>query len=161
VNKKLSCRRETVRCFMSLKIWLSHSSAVGFSVYSIVNRRTGKRIVFIVPFAKCLISEKTRRTDGHRMTAYTACIALRGKNLHFYVTWPSFCVCPGDAPMAITQNVAWMKRQFSACQTPRSMYLSVFNSFKVIRCLSQCVSPKIAIFTTFWFPLGTPLRQSH
>jgi len=26
------------------------------------------------------------------------------------------------------------------------MYLSVFNSFRVIRCLSQCVGPKIAIF---------------
>ena len=33
------------------------------------------------------------------------------------------------------------------------MYLSVFNNFRVIRCLSQCVSPKIAIFTTFLFPL--------
>ena len=77
------------------------------------------------------------------------------KNRHFYVPRPSFFVCPGDAPVVITQNVAWMKRQFSACQTPRSMYLSMFNSFRVIRCLSQCVSPKIAIFTTFWFPLGT------
>ena len=48
-----------------------------------------------------------------------------------------------------------------ACQTPRSMYLSIFNSFRVIRCLSQCVSPKIAIFTTFLFPLGTPLPQSR
>jgi len=65
-------------------------------------------------------------------------------------------VFPGDAPAAITQYVAWMKRQFNACQTPRSMYLSVVNSFRVIRCLSQSVSPKIAIFTTFWFPLGTP-----
>ena len=27
--------------------------------------------------------------------------------------------------------------------------------------LSQCVSPKIAIFTTFLFPLGTPLGQSR
>ena len=35
------------------------------------------------------------------------------------------------APVAITQNVAWMKRQFNACQTPRSMYLSIFNSFRV------------------------------
>jgi len=127
------------------------------------------------------------------------------KNRHFYVPRPSFFVCPGDAPAAITQNVAWMKRQFSACQTPRSMYpsifnsfsvirtanakkspfsrtaahifvspgdapaiitqyvawmerqfnacqtprsmyLSIFNSFRIIRCLSQCVSPKIAIF---------------
>ena len=61
----------------------------------------------------------------------------------------------------ITQHVACTERQFNACQTPRSMYLSIFNSFRVIRCLSQCVSPKIAIFTTFLFPLGTPLGQSR
>ena len=72
-------------------------------------------------------------------------------------------VSPGDAPVTITQYVAWMERQFNACQTPRNMYLSIFNSFRVIRCLIQCVglSPKIAIFTTFWFPLGTPLGQSR
>ena len=64
-------------------------------------------------------------------------------------------VSPGDAPATMTQNVASMERQFNACQTPRSMYLYIFNSFRVIRCLSQCVSPKIAIFTTFLFPLGT------
>ena len=66
-------------------------------------------------------------------------------------------VSPGDAPATITQYVAWMERQFNACQSPRSMYLSIFNSFRVIRCLSQCVSPKIAIFTKFLFPLGMPL----
>ena len=44
---------------------------------------------------------------------------------------------------------------------PSSMYLSIFNSFRVIRCLRLCVSPKIAIFTTFLFPLGTPLGQSR
>jgi len=27
-NKKLSCRREIARCFMSLKIWLSHSRSL-------------------------------------------------------------------------------------------------------------------------------------
>jgi len=70
-------------------------------------------------------------------------------------------VSPGDAPATITQYVAWMERQFNACQTPRSMYLSIFNSFRVIRCLNQCVSPKIAMFTTFLFPLGTPLGQSR
>ena len=48
------------------------------------------------------------------------------------------------------------KKKFNACQTPRSMYLSIFNSFRVIRYLSQYVSPKIAIFTTFLFPLGRP-----
>ena len=65
-------------------------------------------------------------------------------------------VSPGDAPAIITQYVAWMERQFSARQTHRSMYLSIFNSFRVIRRLSQCVSPKIAIFITFWFHLGRP-----
>jgi len=70
-------------------------------------------------------------------------------------------VSPGDAPATITQYVAWMERQFNACQMPRSMYVSIFNSFRVIRCLSQCVSPKIAIFTTFLFPLGMPLGQSR
>jgi len=70
-------------------------------------------------------------------------------------------VSPGDAPATITQCVAWMERQFNACQTPRRMYLSIFNSFRVIRCLSQCVSPKNAIFTTFLFLMGTPLWQSR
>ena len=49
---------------------------------------------------------------------------------------------------------AWVERQFNACQTPRGMYLSIFNTFRVIRCLSQCVSPKISIFTTFLFSPG-------
>ena len=31
-------------------------------------------------------------------------------------------VSPGDAPAINTQYVAWMERQFNACQTPRSMY---------------------------------------
>jgi len=78
------------------------------------------------------------------------------KNRHFHVPQPTFFVSPGDAPAIITQYVAWMERQFNACQTPRSMYLSIFNSFRVIRWLSQCVSPKIAIFTTFLFSLGRP-----
>ena len=39
-------------------------------------------------------------------------------------------------PVGITQNVAWMKRQFRACQTHRSMYPSIFNSFPVIQTAS-------------------------
>jgi len=54
-------------------------------------------------------------------------------------------ISPADAPAIITQYVAWMERKFNACQTPRSMYLFIFNSFRVIRFLSQCVSPKIVI----------------
>jgi len=94
-------------------------SAVGFSVYSTVDRRTGKRIALIVSFAKCLISvKKTRWTDGHRMTAYTACIASRDKNRHFYVPRPSFFVCHGDAPGAITQNVCMNEKTIPCLPNP-------------------------------------------
>jgi len=63
-------------------------------------------------------------------------------------------VSQGDAPATMTKNVAWMERQFNACRTPCSMYLSIFDSFRVIRCLSQCLSPKIAIFATFFVSPG-------
>jgi len=86
---------------------------------------------------------QTSSAKNHRLTA-----------AHIFVS-------PGDAPQIITQYVAWMEIQFNACQTPRSMYLPIFNNFGVIRCLSQCVSTKIAIFTTFWFPLRTPLALSR
>ena len=75
----------------------------------------------------------------------------------FTYSSPHF-LSPGDAPTTIMQYVAWIERQFNACQTPRSMYLSILNSFRVIRCLIQCVTPKI---DTFLFPLGTPLAQSR
>ena len=67
-------------------------------------------------------------------------------------------VSPGDAPATIMRYVAWMERQFNAYQTPHSMYLSIFNSFRVKRCLNQCVglSPKIAIITTFLFSWKRP-----
>ena len=68
---------------------------------------------------------------------------------------PHFCF-PGDAPAIITQYVAWVERQFNACQTPRSMYLSIFNSFRVIRCLSQCISQKSLFFHIFVSPGDAP-----
>jgi len=42
------------------------------------------------------------------------------------------------------------------CLPNCSMYLSIFNSFRVIRCFSQCVSPKIAFLPHFCFPWGRP-----
>jgi len=83
------------------------------------------------------------------------------KNRHFYIPWPSFFVCPGDAPVAITQNVAWMKTQFSACQTPRSMYASIFNSFPVIRTASANNRRFHVPQSTFLFSLETLLRLSR
>jgi len=84
--------------------------------------------------------ERDRRTDGQmrrtdrqtdRRTPHAgnsrAMHSIARQNRHFYVPRPSIFVCPGDACVAITQNG-----------------------------LSQCVSPKIAIFTTFLFPLERP-----
>ena len=59
------------------------------------------------------------------------------KNSPFSRTAAHVVVSPGDAPATITQYIPWVERQFNACQTPRSMYLSIFNNFQVIRCLSQ------------------------
>jgi len=70
-------------------------------------------------------------------------------------------VFPGDAPAIITQYVCMDGKTIQWLPNPRSMYLSIFHSFRVIRCLSQCISPKISIFTTFLFPLETLLGQSR
>ena len=56
-------------------------------------------------------------------------------------------VSPGDVPVTITQYVAWMEKQFNSCQTPGSMYLSIFNSFRVIRCLSQSINQKVNLYS--------------
>jgi len=54
-----------------------------------------------------------------------------------------------------------MKRQFSACQTPRSTYPSIFNSFPVIRTASAKNRRFHVPQPTFLFPLRTPLRLSR
>jgi len=78
------------------------------------------------------------------------------KKSPFSRTAAHILVSPGDAPATITQYVVWMERQFNACQTPRSMYLSILNSFRVIRCLSQCVSHRSLFLAHFCFPWGRP-----
>ena len=80
----------------------------------------------------------------------------KSKNLYFY----HIIVYTGDAPVAITQNVAWMKRQFSACRTPHSMYPSIFNSFPVIRTASAKNRRFHILQPTFLFPLEMPLWLS-
>jgi len=58
------------------------------------------------------------------------------KKSQFSRTAAHIFVSPGDAPATIAQYVAWMERQFNACQTPRSICPSIFNSFPVIRTAS-------------------------
>ena len=76
----------------------------------------------------------------------------KSKNRYFYHIF----VFPGDALGAITLNVVWMESQFSACQTYRSMYPSIFNSFPVIRTASANNRRFYVPQPTFLFPLGTP-----
>jgi len=70
-------------------------------------------------------------------------------------------VSPGDAPSIITHYVPWMERQFSASQTPRSIYPSIFNSFPVIRTASAKNRRFHVRQPTFLFPLETPLQLSR
>jgi len=86
---------------------------------------------------------------------------LKCKKASFSRTAAHIFVSPGNAPAIITQYVAWMERQFSACQTPCSMYPSIFNSFPVIRTASAKNRHFHVPPPTFLFPLETPLRLSR
>ena len=131
----------------------------------------GKRI-------RCL---KLSRRCTHLSSTVSQIFEPQVQKTPFSRTAAHIFVSPGDAPATITQYVAWMERHFNACQTPRSMYLSICNSFRVIRCLSQIVSQHVPIYLqqfpryvnrkckkrhfhvplpTFLFPLETPLRLS-
>jgi len=81
--------------------------------------------------------------------------------LPFSRTAANIFVSPANASAIITQYVAWMERQFNACQIPRSMYPSIFNSFPVIRTASAKNRHFHVTQPTFLFPLGTPLGQSR
>ena len=71
-----------------------------------------------------------------------------------FLRTPAFIFClPWGRPVA---KRCMNEKTISACQTPRSMCLSIFNSSRVIRCLSQCVIPKIAILTHFGSPGDAP-----
>jgi len=51
------------------------------------------------------------------------------KKSQFSRTAAHIFVSPGDATATITQYVPWMERQFNACKTPRSMYLSICDVY--------------------------------
>jgi len=54
--------------------------------------------------------------------------AVKSKGRHFSTFVAHFSL-PVYAPGTIAVNVTWIEREFSACQTPRSMYPSIFNRF--------------------------------
>jgi len=54
--------------------------------------------------------------------------AVKSKGRHFSTFFAHFGL-PGYARVTIAVNVTWIEREFNACQTPRSMYTSIFNRF--------------------------------
>ena len=54
--------------------------------------------------------------------------AVKSKGRHFS-TFLHILASPGYAPVTIAINVTWIEREFNACQTPRSMFPSIFNHF--------------------------------
>ena len=83
------------------------------------------------------------------------------KKSSFYVPLPSFLFALGTPMWQSRKTLHERKRQFSACQTPRSMYPSIFNSFPVIRTASAKNRRFHVLQPTFLFLLETPLRLSR
>jgi len=90
--------------------------------------------------------------------SFPAIRTTNAKKRRFHLPQPTF---PWRRPCDYHATCCMGGKTIQCLPNPCSIYLSIFNSFRVIRCLSQCLSPKIAIFTTFLFPLETPLRLSR
>ena len=75
------------------------------------------------------------------------------KNRHFHAPQPTF-LFPLETPLRLSRNMlhGWKDNSMFAKPLAACTYLSSIVWVK--RYLNQCVSPKIAIFTTFLFPLG-------
>jgi len=82
------------------------------------------------------------------------------KYRRFHVPQPTFSF-PLETPLRLSRNMLHQWKDNSMLVKPSRHVPIYLQSFRVIRCLNQCVSPKITIFTTFFFSLGTPLGQSR
>ena len=65
--------------------------------------------------------------ESRRYVVAGASIWLRQESLRHILASPAY------APGTIAINFTWMKREFNACRTQRSMYPSIFNRFPVIQ----------------------------
>jgi len=94
-----------------------------------------------------------RRLIRHEWIYYGSknCVIYNSvKNRRFHVPQPTFSF-PLETPLRLSRNMlhGWKDNSMLAKPLAACTYLS-----SIISELSQCVSPKIAIFTTFLFPLG-------
>ena len=74
-------------------------------------------------------------------------------------TPPSFNALPWRRPCDYHAISCMDGKTIQCLPNSRNIYLSNFNSFRVIRCLSQCVNPKIAILPHFCLPWGRRCRN--
>jgi len=107
--------------------------------------------MLVKPFAACTHLSSTVSRLFEPQVQKLAVFTYRSP--HFCFPWRRPCdyhpICSMDG-----KTIQW----FPNPSQHVPIYLEYFLSYTM---LSQCISPKIAIFTTFWFPLGTPLGQSR
>jgi len=165
----LQAHRSADKCFAH---WLYSDGMVqavtfGYLIYWLV-------LVFCLPWgrpcgnhAKRCMNEKTihacqtpRRMYPSIFNSFPVIRTTRAKNRRFHVPQFTF-LFPLETLLRLSRNVlhGWKDNSVLAKRLAACTYLSY--SFRVIRWLSQCIIPKIAIFTTFLFPLGMPLEQSR
>ena len=81
------------------------------------------------------------------------------KNRHFHVPQATFCF-PWTRPCDY-HAICCMDGKTIQCLPNSSQHVPIYLQYFPSYTMLQCVSPKIVIFTTFMFPLGTPLGQSR
>jgi len=98
---------------------------------------------FTVMTQDTTVTSKKLKTRRMAITNWTCVSFCNQPKEHFGLPW----VRP-----TIAVNVTCMKRGFNACQTPPSMYQSIFNHFPVI----QPVNSKVRHFSTFFLHFWPP-----
>ena len=153
-------------CMDKKRIWCSQIVSQHVPIYlqqcSSYSNRNCKKIAIFTYRSPHYYFPWRRPCDYHAICCMDGktiqCLPKHLQRVPIYLTYPSlhFLFALGTTLWQSRKTLHEWK-EFGACQTPRSMYLSIFNSFRVIRCLSQCISLKIAIFTTFFvFPGDAP-----
>ena len=77
------------------------------------------------------------------------------KNRRFHVPQPTF-LFPMETSLRLSRNLLHGWKDNSVLAKLLAVCTYLFNNFRVIRCLSQCVNPKIAILPHFCFPWRRP-----
>ena len=127
-----------VSCDRLLKFLWHHLVLISLATL----KKTHKQLFSATKYTKRWMNEKTIQclpnTSQHLpiyVQQFLSYSNRKCKKSPFSRTVARIFVSPGDATATITQYIPWMERLFNACQTPHSMYPSIFNSFQVIRCL--------------------------